>query len=670
MYGLDTSPRDWGMHRTDVLSKLRLEVPNGTLSLQKSLVDSSVWYIMVRKNAESENTYQGWLAIYVDDFLGGSYGDLVDRVYEFVNATWECGELERVVTAGAGKAVRFDGLELQWSSDRTKLFVHQASYATDLVNRYEGQFQDQAVPLTKPLLDAEPEEEVCPEMVRKCQQIIGELLYLSVRTRPDLSYVCSRLAAVMTKRPRATFEAALGTVGYVASTAHVGLIYTVKDSGPLSQERRGLQRHGLLEVYTDADFAPECSRSQESAVVLWRGLVIHWTSSRQAFVAQSTCEAELVATVSGANMGQSFIPLIQEIRPEDPVRCQILNDNTAAIGILVCDASSWRTRHLRIRASALREKIANFEWEAVHTSGEFNIADAGTKVLSKGRLDWLKELMGLGVEPGASGSGSSPGLAKRIAGSLYALVLAVCTNPVDGVRDHGDLDGPRCDSGDWALVFLLGLWTIAVIALWEGAKIVRRCCARSFVARGLEVPDPEEEPPPEQEGPLDNGRVRVPEQDLLEVEGLTARVPLQVPQGEDDNEVDIGPQNGRGGIRVVDFEELRRAANRRNQHGLRAQQRREVLQAPPDRPVEPEEEEARGRFEDEELREEDVVRLAQVARDYLDNPPNPPLRFSVFWRLPEQCVLETSGAAIAQRVAPEALNVGRRYLFSASDIRG
>ena len=103
--------------------------------------------------------------------------------------------------------------------------------------------------MTKPLLDTEPETEVCPDMVRKCQQIIGELLYLSVRTRPDLSYVCSRLAAVMTKRPKATFEAALGTVGYVAATAHVGLVYTLEDSGPLSQERRGLQRHGLLEIY-------------------------------------------------------------------------------------------------------------------------------------------------------------------------------------------------------------------------------------------------------------------------------------------------------------------------------------------------------------------------------------------------------------------------------------
>ena len=69
VYGLDTSPRDWTHHRSDVLSKVRLSVPSGILSLQKSKVDSSVWYILARKTQESGDVYQGWLAIYVDDSM-------------------------------------------------------------------------------------------------------------------------------------------------------------------------------------------------------------------------------------------------------------------------------------------------------------------------------------------------------------------------------------------------------------------------------------------------------------------------------------------------------------------------------------------------------------------------------------------------------------------------
>ena len=368
---------------------------------------------------------------------------------------------------------------------------------------------------------------------------------------------------------------------------------------------------------------------------------MHWTSSRQAFVAQSTCEAELVTTVTGANLGQSFVPIIQEIRPGDPIRRQILNDNMAAIGILVCDASSWRTRHLRIRANALREKIANFEWEAAHTSGEYNIADAGTKVLTKGRLDWLKTLMGLGTEPREPSSGSSQGIAKRIAGSLYALVVAMCVNPVDGARDSSELEASRFDPGDWALVFLLGLWTVAVIALWEGAKDMRQHCVRLCPLRRPETRDLEEEPP--LDGDLDGYENQVeglgeqaPLPGLREVEGLRARVFPQAPQGVEGDAAAVGSPAARNQARVVGFDELRQAANVRNQHGLRVHQRQAAAQAPPNRPPEPEEQEARGRNEEELLRVEDVARLAQLARDYLDDPPNPPLRFNVWWNLPVQ----------------------------------
>ena len=288
MYGLDTSPRDWSLHRTDVLHGCAWWYP----FTDKSQVDSSVWYIMVRATEESDDAYKGWLAIYVDDFLGGSDGDLVERVYHVINATWECGELERMLTAGAGKAVRFDGLELQWNQDRSKLFVHQASYAEDLVSRYHGQYQGQAVPMLEPVSEAESEE-VCPTTVRKFQPVIGELLYLSVRTRPDLAYTCSRLAAVMTRRPKATYEAALGAPRRIAGRS----------------VRNGLQKHELLEIDADASFAPECKRSQEATVVYWRGLVIHWSSARQAFIAQSTCDAnELVSTISGANLGRVLYP--------------------------------------------------------------------------------------------------------------------------------------------------------------------------------------------------------------------------------------------------------------------------------------------------------------------------------------------------------------------------
>ena len=57
-----------------------------------------------------------------------------------------------------------------------------------------------------------------------------------------------------------------------------------------------------------------------------------------------------------------------------------------AVGVLASDSNLWRTRHLKIRAGALREKIAPFEWEALHIEGRVNTADVGTKVLTSSAI--------------------------------------------------------------------------------------------------------------------------------------------------------------------------------------------------------------------------------------------------------------------------------------------
>ena len=568
MYGLDTSPRDWGLCRNETLQTLHLNLSEGVLTLQKSLCDSSIWFMSLIPEGASSSEFVGWLAIYVDDFLGASREALLDVVFDFIEQTWECGKLEKVAAVSDGQAVRFNGLEMQWSDDRTKLYVHQASYTQNLLDQYRGQYVEQQVPLVKPLLEAEEPEEPNPAKLKLCQQIIGELLYLAVRSRPDLSYSCSRLAAMMVKRPAATYQAALGVIGYLAGSSKYGLVYTKDDEGPLVEVRKGLQRHSLLEVFTDAGFAPEASKSQEASVVMWRGQCVHWMSARQPFTAQSTCEAELVATVSGANLGESFVPLARELRPNEPLRCQILNDNMAAIGILSCDSSSWRTRHLKIRANALREKIADFLWEAQHVSGEYNCADIGTKTLQFSRLSWLRALLGMAPAGGSptTGQGVSARV-KQVASSLYALVVGLCVGTSEGAREsESATEVVESNGADWVLVFLVVMWTISVIALWECGKCVFKGLRVRTV--GDENDSDEQEPGPE---PLSSvyGEVTAPP--------FRPPMPVRFPEPDPEHEVHARP----GGvepvrIQVLDFEDVQREAVERNQN---------VFYLPPEPPI-------------------------------------------------------------------------------------
>ena len=98
-------------------------------------------------------------------------------------------------------------------------------------------------------------------------------------------------------------------------------------------------------------------------VILWKGCCVHWPSARQAFIAQWTCEAELISTLLACNLGDSIAVLLSEMYRPDEVPKVLRNGNQAAIAILVSEVNSWRTRDLRIRAPltlGARNPLASF----------------------------------------------------------------------------------------------------------------------------------------------------------------------------------------------------------------------------------------------------------------------------------------------------------------------
>ena len=60
----------------------------------------------------------------------------------------------------------------------------------------------------------------------------------------------------------------------------------------------------------------------------------------------------------------------------------IYGDNTAAIAILENPDGPWRTRHLRLRATALRERLKDGSWIIRHLPGVKLVADFLTKIIA------------------------------------------------------------------------------------------------------------------------------------------------------------------------------------------------------------------------------------------------------------------------------------------------
>ncbi len=92
-------------------------------------------------------------------------------------------------------------------------------------------------------------------------------------------------------------------------------------------------------------------------------------------------EGELVGCGEAFQDGQSVSSLV-EIFEEVKVR-EFGGDNRAALHQLTTDCGSWRTRHLRLRASRMREIIMLPEagWKVIHVPGKELMADGLTKAL-------------------------------------------------------------------------------------------------------------------------------------------------------------------------------------------------------------------------------------------------------------------------------------------------
>ena len=315
--------------------------------------------------------------------------------------------------------------------------------------------------------------------------MLGEALWVSTRTRPDVCFAVSRLSQAMSKNAAVVRPLCLHLLGYLYRTKDFGLLYT--DQYPVQGEPGSVAsvtgKH-VVEAQTDAAFAPTCEKSHEATMVYTEGSLTGWLSTRQPFVAASTAEAELLSLTTGfSRESQRFV--IEEVEG-CKVDLRVLNDNLAATTICNAQSTNWRTRHLRIRAAHLREQISEGECSVSHVEGARNTADLGTKALQSQRFEMLRAMMGVVslseviVRPAAAPVLSGPPVEE----ALRVVVAALCVASANGQTLGDDSD----DSGFWKIVFL---WSVFVIVVWEIVKWGCRVSCRGLGLQNLPEPDPE-----------------------------------------------------------------------------------------------------------------------------------------------------------------------------------
>ena len=333
------------------------------------------------------NDVFAYVLVYVDDILvlAQSIAER-DQIMEELKSLYDLRISEKVDL--------FLGVQLKWKLDShgrlESLAMLQPLYTQGMLRRFGLQNSKPAhTPMVEKFFSGLAAEEnksvVFPE---RYQQMVGSLLYLALRSRPDITAAVVILARFQKAPTAYCHRATKRVLRYLQGTCGHGLVYSRGSSD--------------LNVFVDSDYAGDTvDRKSMSGYVLKLGdACVSWGSKKQSSVALSTCEAEYYALVLAAQeilwmkrvLSESGIEQNQEVVP-------VRSDNQGAIGWANSDkCPSGRAKHIDVRVHFIRELVQKKTIHIEYVESDDNDADIFTKPLGPGPLWDINVRLGLGGE--------------------------------------------------------------------------------------------------------------------------------------------------------------------------------------------------------------------------------------------------------------------------------
>ena len=271
LYGLQSSPNDWGQFRDKQLRGWTWSDETKDYMLQ-STSEPNLWKILGRgRELGSEKiglktklswNCEGYMVVYVDDLLVVGEDPVIKATLKKVQDTWTCSTPEWADE----KPMKFCGFEIRKTAEG--LEVGQQSYTAELLQRH-GITRTRPTPASNTPVPEEPEE-YSKEELKVAQGLTGELLWLAIRTRPDIAFVTSLMGRLATKNPRFTAKLGREVLEYLAGTKEVSLRYGPVEKGDFGPEAclafaRDMRR---VEVFADVSFAPQASKSVQGIIAM------------------------------------------------------------------------------------------------------------------------------------------------------------------------------------------------------------------------------------------------------------------------------------------------------------------------------------------------------------------------------------------------------------------
>lgn len=309
------------------------------------------------------------ILLYVDDLaIFAKNQNILDNVYMYLSNIFEIKNL--------GKIHNFLGV--QFEEKDGCILMHQHAYINKLIQTFPV---DSNIPVKTPMdvgiVSSVPDEEI--DFDFPFRELLGSLLYLANRTRPDILFPVIYVAQFTSKPNLFHFTMLLRILKYVKCTKCYSIDLSKADS------------YNLV-MYSDASWATAVDSRRSISGYIWSigNVFLGWRSCIQKCIAKSTMESEFVALDSAA----TEVVWLSNIVNECKIWCSNLKpvvycDNQSAIFFSTNNVVNNRTKHIDVRFCYVKDLIQRDQLFVKYVSSKDNVSDFLTKAVLKSRLSFF-----------------------------------------------------------------------------------------------------------------------------------------------------------------------------------------------------------------------------------------------------------------------------------------
>ncbi len=314
------------------------------------------------------------IGVYVDDIvLAAKKEEQLKNVKQALAKRFDIKDM--------GKLHYFLGLKVVQNDEANEVWIGQPVYTQNLLKKF-GMEDAKSVKTpvdtcTKLVKGTEDEEKFDQKMY---QSAVGSLMYLSVGTRPDITYAVNNVAKFSSRPNTQHWIGVKRIMRYLKGTTKFGLLYSKETSSKCVG-------------YSDSDWGGDLDDRKSTSGYFFQigSCPVSWRSKKQSCVALSTAEAEYMALASAGQEAVWMRLLISELCASSVEELIDYEDNQSAIQIAKNPQFHRRTKHIEIKYHFIRELR--------YCPTEEMIADLLTKGLGHDQLVKLQFLAGVRVMP-------------------------------------------------------------------------------------------------------------------------------------------------------------------------------------------------------------------------------------------------------------------------------